>query len=209
MPQLKADGHMVEQAEGDADGIIANTALQLARSGTSVTVSANDTDVIAMLLYHWEDSMSQILVRSELKQKGHIVYKQLDIGMASSLLKPEIKHLILFMHAFSGCNTTYSIYEKGKGSIVKLIEKSSDAQNISRIFMNDAASKEDIGEAGQQIFVLLYGGKMGDDIASICYQNHMKIVATASTLNPSKLPPTKRAAFFHSLRVRLQVRIKF
>ena len=89
IPQLKANGHTVEQAEGDADVLIKQTALQLARSGTSVTVSANDTNVIAMLLYHWEESMSQILVRSEFKQKGKIVYKQFDIGMASSLLKPE------------------------------------------------------------------------------------------------------------------------
>ena len=37
------------------------------------------------------------------------------------------------------------------------------------------------------------------------YLNYMKMAASASKINPSKLPPTERAAWFHSLRTYLQV----
>ena len=62
IPRLLSDGHTVKQAEADADTMIVQTVLQAARDGKSVTVFANDTDVIVMLLYHWNSSLASILV---------------------------------------------------------------------------------------------------------------------------------------------------
>ena len=73
--------------------------------------------------------------------------------------------------------------------------------------MDKSASKEVIGNAGSDMFTLLYGGKLGDELASLRHRNYMRMAAAASSLNPSKLPPTKRTAYFHSLRVKLQVNI--
>ena len=62
IPKLISDGHTVHQAESDADRIIVKTTLQIARNGKSVTVFANDTDIIVMLLHHWNENMSSVLV---------------------------------------------------------------------------------------------------------------------------------------------------
>ena len=116
--------------------------------------------------------MSPILVRSTFKKKGYTVCKQLDIGVSSLHLKPHTKHLILFMHAFTGCDTTSGIYEKGKGSIVRLIEQSPDAQSVAEVFMNGRATKEQIGDAGCKMFVLLYGGRLGNSLSSTRHRNY-------------------------------------
>ena len=50
-PRLRADGVIVKQAVDDADTMIVSAALDFARSGQSVTLFANDTDVIVMLCY--------------------------------------------------------------------------------------------------------------------------------------------------------------
>ena len=160
IPQLIEDGHTVKQAVSDADRLIVRTAVQAASDGRSVTVFANDTDVITMLLHHWEEHMSSIVVRSEFKSKGNTVWKQLDIREASLFLNPEVKKFVLFIHAFGGCDTTSGIHEKGKGTVAKLIEKSDNAKKIAKVFSNGNPSQEEIGIAGNDLFVLLYGGKI-------------------------------------------------
>ena len=80
VPELVEDGHNVSQATADADRMIVSTALATAASmGKTVTVYANDTDVIIMLLHHWKESMTKVVRRSDIKHRGHMVPKQLDI----------------------------------------------------------------------------------------------------------------------------------
>ena len=71
--------------------------------------------------------------------------------------------------------------------------------------MQNQASKMDISMAGVELFVLLFGGSMDDSLEDLRHRNYIKMVATSSCINPSKLPPTKRSAHIHSLCVRLQV----
>ena len=56
-----------------------------------------------------------------------------------------------------------------------------------------------------KIFVLLYGGKDSDSLSSLRYAKYMKMTSITSSIKPEKLPPTERAAYFHSLRVYHQV----
>ena len=55
------------------------------------------------------------------------------------------------------------------------------------------------------MFVILYGGKPGDSLATLRYTGYMRMAASSSRIVPAKLPPTERSAYFHSLRVYLQV----
>ena len=71
--------------------------------------------------------------------------------------------------------------------------------------MSQNASSEEIGEAGMKMFILLYGGKDEDDLCKLRYNQYTKMTAGTNRINPSKLPPSERAAYFHSLRVYLQV----
>ena len=68
------------------------------------------------------------------------------------------------------------------------------------------ATVEQIGEAGTRLFVITYGGKEDDSLNSLRYTKFMEMVSSSKApLDPQKLPPTERAAHYHSLRVHLQV----
>ena len=51
----------------------------------------------------------------------------------------------------------------------------------------------------------MFGGKQSDSLNSPRYAKFMEMVASAKNIDPQKLPPTARAAYYHSLRVHLQV----
>ena len=119
------------------------------------------------------------------------------------LLKLSSSYIVI--HAFSGCDTTSGIFEKSNTSILKLIEKSPEAQARATKFLVKGISQEEVGNAGIELFVLLYGGKIGDSLQILRYASYMKMAASATKVNPSKLPPTERTAYFHSLRAYLQV----
>ena len=69
---------------------------------------------------------------------------------------------------------------------------------------------EQIGKAGIRLYVVLYGGRADDYLNSLLYTKYMEMVSTSKTsTDPQKLPPTERAAYFHSLRVYLQVILWF
>ena len=89
--------------------------------------------------------------------------------------------------------------------MVKLIQRSEEAKSRARLFSDSSSSKEDVGKAGKDIFILLYGGKLDDSLEDLRHRQYIKMAATASKLSPSKLPPTDRTAFFHAQQVRLQV----
>ena len=69
-----------------------------------------------------------------------------------------------------------------------------------------SATAEQISKAGTRLFVITYGGKQEDSLNSLRYIKFMEMVSSSkASLDPQKLPPTERAAHYHSLRVHLQV----
>ena len=97
------------------------------------------------------------------------------------------------------------MHNKEKGAILRLIQKLKKAQQLSAVFNKPLASQAEIGSAGINLFILLYGGKNEDSLQSLRYTMYMKMAASSSKIKPSKLPPTERFAWFHSLPVYLQV----
>jgi len=57
----------VHYAPDDADTLIAATALDLARQQTPVTVVAEDTDVLLLLVHHFQSSMADVFMLSRTK----------------------------------------------------------------------------------------------------------------------------------------------
>ena len=49
---------------------IVKEALVFAYEGRSVAIVADDTDVLILLMYHWDPSMANIFMRSEPKKKS-------------------------------------------------------------------------------------------------------------------------------------------
>ena len=97
------------------------------------------------------------------------------------------------------------MHNKEKGAILRLIQKLKKAQQLSAVFNKPLASQAKIGNTGINLFILLNGGKNEDSLQSLRYTMYMKMAASSSKIKPSKLPPTERFAWFHSLRVYLQV----
>ena len=60
----------VLQSANDADTLIVKTALDLAIESQPVTVVANDTDVLVLLVHHLRTNMANIFMLFETRQKS-------------------------------------------------------------------------------------------------------------------------------------------
>ncbi len=54
------DNQIVHQSSGDANTVIVACALQYATQGIEVTVIADDTNILILLIYHWRKEMANI-----------------------------------------------------------------------------------------------------------------------------------------------------
>ena len=116
----------------------------------------------------------------------------------------QIKYLT-FIHAIGGRDTTSATYGRGNISIMKAIEKKKIAKEVADVFLSPESTQDEVGEAGAKFFVTLYSGKACDDLTDLRYSKYMNMDAKPTKIKPEVLPPTKRAAYFHSLRVYLQL----
>ena len=156
---LRLDGQNVHICEGDADTKIVSTALEVSNHETT-TVVADDTDVAVMLAYHWTKELKPLLFLSERTKKCW------DIGACQEELAVNKEHL-LFIHAWTGCDSTSAICGKGKVSFFNLMKKSEVLREVSEIFSDFWSSKEQIYEASIDAFLELYCGKPGMSLSSL------------------------------------------
>ena len=137
--KLGRSGHVVHVCTGDADTKIVATALEVAKE-QEVTVVADDTDVAVMLLYHWTEDLCDIKFYTERGKKCWSIKE-------SQKPLSNVKECILFIHAWSGCDSTSSIFGKGKPSFFKLVSKSQSMQRIAKIMSDQSATLEEVADA--------------------------------------------------------------
>ena len=91
--------------------------------------------------------------------------------------------------------------------MLKKIKECNELQQISYVLSKDDATTEQIGKASIQVFAIMYGGKQGYTLNTLRYVKFMEMVSSGNitALDPQKLPPTERVAYYHSLRAHLQV----
>ena len=95
-------------------------------------------------------------------------------------------------------------YNQGKTALLKKVKQSPKFQKTS-LLMNDlGATQEEIGCAGCQLFLTMYGGKATDSLTCLRYSKFMDMMSNRKVLEPERLSITERAAFFRSLRVHYQ-----
>ena len=143
--------------------------------------------------------------RLTMKCEGTKKYSQVrcNIGEMAKCLT-QIKYLT-FIHAFGGCDTTSVTYGLGKISIMKAIEKKKIAKERFDVFLSPERTQDEVGEAGAKFFVTLYGGKTCYNLTDLRYNKYINMAAKSTKIKPEVLPPTKKAAQFHSLRVYFQL----
>ena len=100
------------------------------------------------------------------------------------------------------------MYGHGKTSILKKLRNSEHLREYSLIFGSEGATQAQITDAGVKVFVLCYGGTAKNSLDCLRYDKYMHMVATNNIkVEQQRLPPTERAANFHSLRVHYQIRV--
>lgn len=123
---------VVTQAVEDADSLIINTAINMSPSHDSVFVVGEDIDLL-VLLTGLARHHKNVYFRKP--GKGKIVKK---IYSPRSLQYGDIvADNILFLHAFSGCDTTPAIFNQGKIKFLKLIKKYESLNEIIQVFKNE------------------------------------------------------------------------
>ena len=120
-------GVKVTNCSGDADSQIARAAIASATCSTGATaVVADDTDIAVMLLYHYKEEMGDI----------HLFQPHSNHTWSMKICHRrvvDLKDHLLFTHAWSGCDTTSSIFGKGKAFAVKMLRKSAQLRECSTI----------------------------------------------------------------------------
>ena len=79
-------------------------------------------------------------------------------------------------------------------------------RNTISIFNNTTAKQEDIVKAGEELLVMIYGGKDDITLDSLRFEKfHQKPASSSTAVAPETLNPTSSAGSSHSLRVYHQV----
>ena len=100
---------------GEADNEIARLAINFSseNSGPCVVV-ADDTDIAVMLLYHWTSNMADIFF---LQERSNQVWSVKE----SQRTVKDLKEHLLFLHSWTGCDSTSAICGKTKVAVAKII----------------------------------------------------------------------------------------
>ena len=200
------NGFQVVYCPGNADTTIIKTALNVV--DRPVTILADDTDILCLLLYHvyFHNDCQDIFLKTMRTLKDtqeRISYSINDIIEACN--KVHIKY-ILFAHTFTGCDTTSIIHKFGKTSILSKLKNSCELQQIADQFCLEDMDCQDIGSAAVRVFELLNSPTC--TLQQIRRQKYDAMVAAdRSKIDPALLPPSPRAAFYHGLRVYHQIQV--
>ena len=193
---LNSAGLQTHQSSGDADTDIVAVALHCASSG-SVTVFADDTDILCLLLYHTSEPLSDIFFWSE-GEKVKTIDKCINIKSLHGKIGYNMCQQILVLHALGGCDTTSAIFGHGKGTLFMRLGRNDRLRNHVETLQNAAATHTEVRQAGLQLLIALYDGKPTDTLDSLRYVAYSRLVsASLDRLQPEKLPPSEKAGYFH------------
>ena len=168
-----------------------------------------DTDLIVLLVYWYDISKHQLLMRSDVNRtrgvKANIEY---DIRAIRTSLHDDVVKCLFMLHAFTGCDTTSRIFSIGKQTVLKRLISDAQFRSDALLFSSADLIPADVDTIGCRIMVQLFGGKTTDTLSYCRYRQLVGKVQSAKTfVSPERLPPTASATKYHSLRNYLQVRV--
>ncbi|KAJ8884765.1 hypothetical protein PR048_010961 [Dryococelus australis] len=112
---------------------------------------------------------------------------------------------IMFIHSFTGCDTTCAIFNKNKSSILKcFLKMSNGTKAISDIFYDPTSTPDAVAQAGEEMFLTMCQAPPSErDLNNHRYNSLVKF-STKVKANLPSLPPTQCTAKQLSFRVYLQ-----
>lgn len=193
---------VVQQAPADADSFIVGTAIYEATNYDEVTIIGEDIDLLVLLT-----GLGRHLNNIFFKKPSKGRTPEQMFSPASFKFGEFIAQHILFLHAFSGCDTTSSIFNVGKMKFVNTLQKNTYLGAGLSLFIEDDVDKNVLATAGERFLIALFGG--GQDVKSL---GDLRYKCFAKSVNKNKfnlatLPPTSAATEEHIFRTYLQVQI--
>lgn len=203
--QLLSNGYDIHQATSDADTDIVRIALEIADRKRSVVVIANDTDVLVILLHHFNDNMGDIVMQYEAVGRGGVKVVSVSIREIRLKIGDKAAYQILCVHAMTGCDTTSSLFGHGKVSVWRQVMKSQATEELTNVIGAPDASCGDVLRAGLELLNFIYGGRFGEKLNRLRYLKYMNMLASSMSPKSDRLPPTENAAKYHIFRAHFQV----
>lgn len=127
--KLEAHNYTVKQAVEDADSLIVQTAIELAPSFSSVFVIGEDVDLLVLLTAKARKIPNVYLRKPGRGNKEDVFYSPQSLQYSDAVAKS-----ILFVHAFSGCDTTSALFNQGKIRFLKTLVKNPTLTDAIQVF---------------------------------------------------------------------------
>ena len=203
--KLGGKGCEVINAPGDADVQIVKAAV-LSSLTRSTTLIGEDTDLLILLLHYMQQANKDLYFRSDKANCDKLYH----INELKIVLGEELCSQLLFLHAYTGCDTTSRIFGVGKKSSVfhKLVKGDATLKYCANSFPLPKQTAASIVIKGCQAMAVIFGDTRTDSLSSLRYNVlGKKVVSSQSFVIPERLPPTESATNFHCLRVYYQIMV--
>ena len=106
-------GHQCPQAPADGDCLVVQSAMESCADEVSVIV-ADDTDILVLAMHHFREEYMELYIYSETSARSKNSFKYISIRELWRQVGPVVCSHILFIHAWTGCDTTSAIHGYGK-----------------------------------------------------------------------------------------------
>ena len=97
------------------------------------------------------------------------------------MLGPDLCRALLFLHSFTGCDTTSGFYGIGKSTSLKLFLNNPSLLQLASIFLKPDQCSDDIKNAGEKIATIPYRGNCNDDVGMLRKQILAKQITTSKS----------------------------
>ena len=194
---LQDSGIEVCKARDDGDTLIVKIALAENDSDNAVEILAEDTDILVLLLHHSPSALNSLYFTTN---KGTY-----DVKKLYTKLSDNEKSRLLFLHAFTGCDTVSGIYRHTKVTLMRTLCVMDEDLELDYVFeelMSLDNLQENIVEAGIFLFQSIYGD-ISKSLKDHRLSKYTKMTVT-NTLKLEYLAPSEGAVRQHTLRAYLQ-----
>jgi hypothetical protein len=196
LKKLEKEAFTVKQAQEDGDILIIASANDIGQHEEQVVIVGEDTGLTILLTAHAPSQSNNYFLKPGKGKAANLPYT------TSSLKFDEhVRDNILFLHAFSGCDTTSAFFKQWKMKFLKLLNKKKQLGQVVSIFKDQNASQDNVDKAGQRIIAFIYGVKSSEQTSldALRYKLFAQSIIKIG-FNLASLPPTTAAACQHSLR---------
>jgi 5'-3' exonuclease len=192
-------------ADEDADVDIAKVGVSESLK-KNTTVIGEDTDLLVLLLYYsTTDTRYNLYFRSDItrRRRENLTH---DIIKYRKTLGHEFCSNLLFVHSFTGSDTTSAFYGVGKGTALHEFVKRTSFNDIAKVFTMPGTSHQEIEDAGEKAALIIY--KSPENTIHVTRQRLLtqKVLKARSFVKPEMLPPTRSALKYHSFHCYYQIR---